>query len=173
MITDKAKSLSSKEHIEKSYYVGSEGESMFMSACISNGVRCIAASKEDNIYNHTDFFIFDNKRVDVKGLKQAHKEGFLVVEFKNVQGKNGSCSEGSMVDYIAFQLSNCFLILRKDELLNWCRKNVENKMVDRWQDAALKLYTRNGRQDLVTKIPVNRIDEFNFTMILKWENTST
>lgn len=167
MISDKAISISSKGHIDRCRNTGASGEDLFISLCNEHGIKCVKSDEKENIYNHTDFFIFDDKRVDVKGLKQAHKEGFLAVEFRNVAGKHGSCSDGSIVDYIAFQLESGFVILRKDELLKWCRINVKNEYASNWNDAILKLYTRQGRKDLVTKIPVDRIDEFKFAIILK------
>ena len=82
---------------------------------------------------------------DIKGFKKSHQEGFIVVEFKNVQGNAGSCSDGSGCEWIAFQFENCFWIVRKEELLTYCRKNVAIEYVNDFENCYKKLYSRKRK----------------------------
>ena len=161
MISNKAKELSSESHIERSIAVGSEGESKFILACELNNIKCTKSSKQDDIFNHVDYWIYD-KGVDIKGFKQSHKEGFVVIEFKNVNGKGGSCSDQSKAEWIAFQFETCFWIVRKNELLNYCRENVQLEYVESFNDCYKKLYRRKERKDLMTKLKLSDLKTFNF-----------
>ena len=166
MISEAAKSISSKEHINKSLTIGKNGESMFVEMLKKHNIPYQLSTKEQNIKEHTDIFVY-NKRVDVKGLKKSHIHGEIVIEFKNVQGRSGWCSKESPVEYVAFQMPKCFVILRKDEILEYCRKNVELTYVDKFEDAYKKLYTRKNRKDLMTKLNLDDIEKLGFALVLK------
>lgn len=167
MTTEKAKSLSSEEHIRHSLNTGKKGEELFISTLKENQIPFTLSTKSQNIEDHIDVFMY-GKPVDVKGLKKSHKEGYLVIEFKNVQGKAGSCSKASKAEYIAFQLTKEFLILRKEEILEFCRANVSKEYVESFNDCYLKLYTRKGRNDLMTKISLLDTKDFKYRLLLKY-----
>lgn len=167
MITDKARSLSSEEHIKHSETTGKKGEELFINTLKENKIPFTTSSKNQNIKEHIDIFMY-SEPVDVKGLKKSHREGYLVIEFKNVLGKAGSCSKDSKAKLIAFQLSKEFLVLRKDEILEFCRANVSKEYVDSFNDCYLKLYSRKGRNDLMTKISLLDTKNFKFRLLLKY-----
>jgi hypothetical protein len=167
MISEKAKLLSSNQHISQSIETGKSGEDMFEKACILNCIEYRKSNKDENIFDHIDFWI-DGKGVDVKGYKKSHTEGYIIVEFKNVNGYSGSCSDKSKAEYIAFQFSDCFWIVRKNELLEYCRKNVIIEYVDSFADCYKKLYTRKNRKDLMTKLNLSDLKQFNFILKLKF-----
>lgn len=160
MISDKAKKLSSNIHIEKSIYTGSKGEYTFKQTCNKYEWSCKESTKKENIYDHIDFYLFDIP-VDVKGLKESHKKNEIIVEFKNVQGKSGWCSSGSKAQLIAFEFISFFVLIKKKELLEYCRKNVMNEYVYNFKDCYKKLYTRKNRKDLMTKLKLEDIKTFN------------
>ena len=64
---------------------------------------------------HIDF-IWEGKKVDVKGLKKAHRKGFVVVELVNRWGGHGWAHKDSKAEYIAFQFEDCFDVVPKDAL---------------------------------------------------------
>ena len=166
MISKKAIELSSNEHYTHSLNTWKNGEEAFVKACELNKIDFRKSTKEEDI-KHIDFWVYD-KGIDIKGYKKSHQEGFIVIEFKNVQGYAGSCSEKSSCEWIAFQFEKCFWILRKDELLSYCRKNVVLEYVDDFKNCYKKLYSRKGRNDLMTKIHISDVKEFNFIWKLSY-----
>lgn len=160
MISNKAIELSSVEHYNHSLNTWKNGEESFIKACKLNNIDYKKSNKNEDI-NHIDFWIY-GKGIDIKGFKKSHQEGFIVVEFKNVQGNAGSCSDGSGCEWIAFQFENCFWIVRKEELLTYCRKNVAIEYVNDFENCYKKLYSRKGRNDLMTKLHLTDIKNFNF-----------
>lgn len=166
MISEYAKSISSKNHVEQSQRIGKNGEAVFETLLIKHNIPFYKSTERQNIYEHTDFFICDQP-LDVKGMKKGYADGYIVIEFKNVNGKPGWCSEVSPVRYIAFQFEDCFVIVKKAELLNYCRKNVVIEYVDSFNKCYKKLYTRKGRSDLMTKLHRSDLDNFDFVITLK------
>lgn len=160
MISNKAKKLSSKKHIEKSLFTGQKGETLFSDLCKKYDWKCIEANKSQNIYEHTDFYLF-GMPVDVKGLKESHKKNEIVIEFKNVHGSAGWCSEESKAKIIAFEFIEYFALIKKDELLKYCRNNVQNIYVNKFENCYKKLYTRKNRKDLMTKLKLEDIKKFD------------
>ncbi len=167
MISNKAKELSSNEHIKHSQETGTQGEYNFIQACKKNKIEFKKSNANEDIFSHVDFFIY-GKGIDVKGYKKSHSEGFIVVEFKNVNGYAGSCSNESNAEWIAFQFEECFWIVRKDELLRYCRKNVKVEMVNEFKDCYKKLYTRKDRKDLMTRLHLSDLKTFDFIWKLKF-----
>jgi|TARA_R100000084_G_C4639467_1_gene142937 hypothetical protein len=153
MISDKAKKISSQIHIEKSLFTGRKGEYNFEEICKKYEWECKKSTKKENIYSHIDFYLF-NMGVDVKGLKESHKKNEIIVEFKNVQGHSGWCSKESKATLIAFEFLDFFVLVKKNELLEYCRKNVFNVYVKNFKDCYKKLYQRKNRKDLMTKLNI-------------------
>jgi hypothetical protein len=171
MISNKAKSMSSAQHIENSVNTGQAGAAMFVKACQLNSIEVLESTKQEDIYDHIDFWIY-GKGVDVKGFKKSHQEGFIVIEFKNVNGYAGSCSANSKAEFIAFQFAECFWVVRKNELLEYCRKNVQLEYVYDFKDCYKKLYTRKDRKDLMTKLHLSDLKNFNFILKLNFLDKS-
>lgn len=169
MVSDKAKYISSKEHIEKSYKTGNLGESRFQNALELNGINYTKSSKEDNIKGHIDFYV-NNRGVDVKGFKDSHSKGFVVIEFKNVQGNAGWCSDESKAEYIAFEMIDYFIMVKNKELLDYCRANVCNEYSDKFDLVGCykKLYSRKNRSDLMTVLKTKDLFNLNFVLLLRY-----
>ena len=96
MISKKAQNLSSASHIHKSLQAGQDGERRFYDSCKAANIDIKKTSPKDDIYNHLDFFV-DGKSFDVKGIKDSHRNGNLLLELKNVQGKVGWCNDKVIV----------------------------------------------------------------------------
>lgn len=171
MISNKAKSISSIAHIEHSIKTGVTGANMFLEACKINSIDVFESTKQEDIYDHIDFWMY-GKGVDVKGFKKSHQEGFIIIEFRNVNGYSGSCSADSKAEFIAFQFADCFWMVRKNELLDYCRKNVQIEYVEEFKDCYKKLYTRKGRKDLMTKLHLSDLKTFNFILKLNFLDKS-
>ncbi len=113
MISNKAKSLSSQAHIHHSLSIGREAERIF------KAITDAIPSTQIQNYLHIDFSLGD-KTIDVKGYKKSHENGYILVEFLNVQGKAGWCSSESKNTHIAFQMKDHFILVEKCDLRDKC-----------------------------------------------------
>ena len=77
----------------------------------------VQGTREEDL-QHIDCH-WKGKKVDVKGLKPMHKQGYLLVEFLNIFGTAGWCSKDSRAEFIAFQFEDHFLIIEKNKLRDY------------------------------------------------------
>jgi len=114
MISNKAKALSSPEHIQKCMKEGKYAEDLFAMA------TGLSIEHGANNYNHVDFMLDGQYGiyggVDVKSNKASYKKGFILVEMISVNGKAGWASKNSYADFIAFQVDTGFFIVPKNLL---------------------------------------------------------
>ena len=151
MISDRAKKLSSAQHILRSLKAGKEGQQRFYDSCRAVGKVIKKTSKEDDIKNHTDFIV-DEIGFDVKGLKQTQKEGKILLEINNVQGNMGWCNDKNKPAFIAFDYGSFFLCVKNEDLYKFAMTcDLEDK-VGHIKDSLYKGYTRKKRKDLMTTI---------------------
>lgn len=157
MISKKARGLSSDRHYLNSLDIWKEGEKLF---ALATGLEVVKGVKN---MRHIDFVcngelgIFGN--VDVKGYKNSHKQGIILVEMLNVQGKAGWCSKDSEADFIALLFEDHFLVVPKMILrgivLDKCPKfNPKDVYRDKKVKAKEGLYKWIGRR--------NRKDAFTY-----------
>ena len=151
MISNKAKNMSSAGHIQKSLSTGMEGQQRFYDSCRAAGKSVKKTSKSDDIKNHTDFIV-DDARFDVKGLKQSQKEGKILLEIKNVQGKMGWCNGEQKPEWVAFDYGAFFLCVKNDHLYDLAHTCNWDEKVGHIKDSLYKGYTRKGRSDLITTV---------------------
>jgi len=90
--------------------------------------------------------------VDVKGNNLPDE---IWCEFKNVAGNPGWMYGGAAI--IAFDMpeEGGFSIVSREELVSFCESHVKDEYVDDKKDAYLKRYTREGRQDVITKLKLH------------------
>jgi hypothetical protein len=95
-----------KEHCLK---LADESEALFM--------KLTSAEKStlEQDLKHIDCF-WDGVKVDVKGLKPMHLDGYILVEMINTWGTTGWCAKKSKAQYIAFQFEDHFLYVSKERL---------------------------------------------------------
>jgi hypothetical protein len=159
MISEKARAITSPQKIATDLRKGRRGEDLFYKLFPA----LQKASKQDN-FNHSDFN-WDEFNVDVKGLKESHKNGYILVEFINVAGKKGWCHKDSKADFIAFQFPEGFIIVAKDDLFGLVKEllppwqlPVRRKSHSNHEELLYKYCGRYGRQDVFTFI---RRDDLN------------
>lgn len=113
---------------------------------------------EEDRYDHWDVEIFYNdvyQKVDVKGLRLKNdkpNEFTSYIELRNVLGKKGWLY--GKADLFAFETINYWIIVDKIKLQEFISSTVEKIKVHSIDDLLYKLYTRNGRKDLITMIKV-------------------
>jgi len=176
MISKQAERLSSTEHIKHSLDTGKKGEADFEAMCKFLGIECTPATQEQQ-FKHIDYIIGGNIKIDVKGLKQAHAYGYVIVEVKNVQGKGGWCSDESEADMIAFDMDMFYHIVPK----TWLKQFVADKYnetgrlpiltgskMPSYSEVLYRLYRRQGRKDLMMVISAS--DLYKCPTYWLWRN---
>lgn len=177
-ISNYAKSISSKEHINISTNVGDDAERLFQEL-----TGAIPSSDNDNI-KHVDY-IYHDMLIDVKGLKESVLNGYLLIEFISVNGSYGWCHKKSKATHIAFQMKDNFILINKDDLrkktLSLCKINdfdtlddvIEriyrgNNLIDKfdgYDNILYELLGRKNRKDVFTYIKINDILDLPKTII--------
>jgi hypothetical protein len=155
-ISNKAKGLSSIQHIKQSHKTGDEGERRFYDSCKAAGLSVKKTNAKKDM-KHIDFIV-DGKSFDVKGLKKSHRNGEILVELKNVNGKTGWCNKNNTPEYIAFDFGAFFLCVYNLDLYNMVLDlcNLKNK-VSKIEDCLYKAYQRKDRQDLITLVKLQDV----------------
>lgn len=146
---------------------GAKGESNFITACWKKGYQATKSTKNQDIHDHIDYWVTnknsETKGFDVKGRKKTSRnnkgytDDWVWIEFINVIGKNGWIK--GKADFIAFELENTFLIVKRAELRELCKKLITDTKtrVTNARDAKYLLYTRKNRKDVVTQIKLSDI----------------
>ena len=123
--------------------------------------NAVKSTDKEDIWKHIDFWHGDIG-VDVKGNNLPDE---IWVEFINVRGRKGWLH--GEAKYIAFDVPELkgFVRVEREELLEWCRHNVEKIYVSK-KNCYKKLYRRYGRKDCITKLTVNDLSELkSYTLI--------
>lgn len=119
--------------------LGIEGEELFRE--LTKAIKTDVSEDKQ----HIDFD-WDGKKIDVKGLKPMHKNGFILLEFINVWGNHGWCSKDSKAEYIAFQFPEAFYVFEKDALRNRAIELCEDYSDDVvWRQNRIKPYDALGK----------------------------
>jgi hypothetical protein len=157
MISKKAQGMSSGQHIAKSINVGASGERRFYDSCKAAGMNIKKTGKKSDIA-HVDFIVKDKVTFDVKGLKDSHKNGNILLELKNVQGKKGWCNDQNTPEWIAFDFGIFFVCAKNTHLYELTKKicNLRSK-VSKAKDCLYKGYTRKDRKDLMTMVKLSDV----------------
>lgn len=155
MISNKAKQMSSHAHINRSWRVGENGQQKYYQSCKAANLEIFKTGKEQDL-GHVDFVV-EGKTVDVKGLKDTHKEGKILLELKNVQGKDGWCSENGP-EFVAFDFGAFFFHVKTVDLIKLIKAKCDlTKTVTRISDALYKSYSRKDRKDLMTVVSLTDV----------------
>lgn len=75
------------------------------------------ATTHEDYQKHFDFILKSGKTVDIKNKRRLRSDGLVCVEVVNVTGGIGWCHPLSLVDYIAFETDDDFVIVQKQDLL--------------------------------------------------------
>lgn len=123
-------------------------------------------TKEQDIHEHWDLQV--NFKVDVKGMKKKSRqdsepnENIHWIEIKNVLGKPGWLY--GEADYFSFETKDYWIVVKKDRLQHWVKKNIKKEMSEK--PIMYHLYRRKGSQDLITLVSSHDLYFLN-TCILK------
>lgn len=141
------------------YKVGLAKEDAFAKLLVDTyGGKTRHSSKEDDMYNHLDIiWSFNNKdySFDVKGLKKHNQKDINTddsihwIEIQNVRGNKGWIF--GKADYIAFETNENWLIVRRNDIIDWIDKKVIDKTIVYSKDL-YTYYQRYGRDDIVVKV---------------------
>lgn len=151
---------------------GDTAESDFVNIMKSRGREIWEASKNQNMFDHIDYFVRAESgnviSFDVKAYKGSAERGQVLLEFKNVKGNKGWLY--GKADFIALQLSNGqFLCVNRKALVLLGEKLCDlDDLVGNVRDALYKGYTRSrwGRDDLISCIRIEDvINNCNYTII--------
>ncbi len=149
---------------------GDLAEQRFIEACENIGYQVKKATAKEDIYDHIDYWVLRREKwygVDVKGNR--HPET-IWVEFKNVRGNEGWLN--GKATFIAFDIAEegGFTLVLREELVDWCALNIENTFVPK-NEAYKKLYQREGREDVLTKIHLTDLKELKSFKLLFYATT--
>ena len=125
-----------------------------------NGYSVKKATPEEDKRQHIDFWATGKDGAqysfDAKAMRSLVRGGplqdsWVVVEWKNVIGNKGSIY--GVQDFFVFERTNSLLLVRRSGLLKFAQERVNfNKQVHRSDYALYAVYTRKGRQDLISQI---------------------
>lgn len=123
-----------------------------------NGDKVDKATPSQDMREHWDIKVVSEVKIDVKGLKKSQRsdqepnENIHWIEIKNVQGKTG-WAYAPEVDVFAFETIDYWVIVKKERLHELVSDKCGDKLkAESARDALYKLYTRSGRQDLMTQV---------------------
>ena len=144
-----------EEHIKQ----GSKAEYQFIKLIkeIKPLAIIVTASTEQNIHQHIDFIINDCT-IDVKSIKNCIPQttNYTIVEFLNVNMDLGWLYSKEL-QYIAFQSGTSsnyrWLLVKRTELLDYCKHNIIMQTVPNIADAVNKLYSRGN--DLISVVDMD------------------
>ena len=156
-----------KSRKDYSKKIGDDTEDLFVSACTKLVYACTKTNASTDIFDHIDFYIdrpSGRTSVDVKGKNTIDS---IWVEFKNVRGKNGWLY--GKAQYIAFDMPelNGFVMVGRNELKDRCEQIIEKVFVSK-NEAIRKLYTRDGRMDVIAQIQLNDINDLKSYRLIRY-----
>ena len=112
------------------------------------------SSENEDIFDHIDVRI-GSITVDVKGIKRINMKDAAPdpsihwVEFQNVLGKKGWIY--GKAEYIAFELIDEFLLIRREDLYEFCKEKIVDRKV-KTTKGLYTLYKRNKANDVLTLV---------------------
>lgn len=147
-------------HDRKSQKRGDDAEDRFVAACKAKwGQAPIKSTRSEDIIEHWDFKTANGDRVEVKAAKQRKRGqgtdlSIIFVELVGITGHKGWLY--GMADKIAFELADCFVLVKRGDLIQL----ITDKVIDEWvpTPTLYKLYRRKDRpQEKVTLVSTNDV----------------
>jgi len=144
-----------KNIIQEYFKKGQEKENEFVSL-INKSFIVKKASQEKDFKEHWDIEVNQSFKIDIKGIKKDWRGGELNenIHWIEIRGvKDEGWLFGGKADYIAFETVDYWILVNRLILINFISDVCKHKQrtLDP-KDALYKLYTRKGRQDVLTKV---------------------
>ena len=145
-----------------SWAEGKRAEGLFVTLMEKRGNDVEKSSARVDIKQHIDYYV-NGVGFDVKGNRHLD---CIWLEIANVRGDDGWLK--GEAEYIAFHFPELdeFIIFKRQDLLEWVQQNITEYTEDKKD--YLKLYTRKGRNDLMTKISLLDTKDFKYRLLLKY-----
>ena len=125
-------------------------------SCLMSELKIKKTGKQQDI-GHVDFIV-NGETVDLKGLKNSTREGKILLEFLNVNGKAGWCNEKGIPTWVAFDFGAFFLHVKNADLFNLAKEKCNlRETVYRVNECLYKGYTRKGRKDLMSMVTLQDV----------------
>ena len=108
--------------------IGKQAEKAFVQLFESKGHKVEKSTKEQDMFEHWDFLINDEHKMEIKSRKRANrndselKDDWIYLEFLNVIGKPGWLY--GKADFIAFQRPEGFLVVKRTDLVELAERLV-------------------------------------------------
>lgn len=157
--------------------LGQNAESKFAEAAKKLGWIISPASQQGNMNEHYDYLIKKDEKafkVEVKSLKRMSRsdssvqDQFIWIELHGVR-KNDKGWLYGFADLIAFEMTRSFRIVKRIDLVGLVNSLVDfNTKVSLPKDALYKLYSRQGRPDVLTII---KSDDLLNIQSTEWKKT--
>ena len=147
------------------YDIGSEAHNKFKQLAKRKGFAVDDSSREQDMFEHIDLFLTKEDKTysfDIKAMKKINRydsssqDKMIYVEFKNVRGNEGWLY--GKAQFIVFETTSTFEIVHRESLAKYCERVVNKRQrVSRASEALYKVYTRDGRKDLISLIELDKI----------------
>lgn len=157
------------ETVRRMYNAGIEDENFVMEAVEHTlGGKCEKSSKNEDMYDHIDFWWDSPKRgrigIDVKGIKKHNRKDSEVddsihwIEMMNVRGNLGWVY--GKAEYIAFRTLKKILFVKLTTLQKFAEDKIKGKeLVHKNPTECYIPYQRWQRQDMVFKCPTTDLEK--------------
>jgi len=112
------------------------------------------STENEDMFDHIDLKV-GGVGIDVKGIKRYSMKDAEAnpeihwVEFQNVNGQKGWMY--GKADYIAFELINEFLLIKREDLYNFCKEKIVDRKVKDTK-GFYTLYRRKGCKDVLSLV---------------------
>lgn len=137
-----------------SWKEGQESEKSF-GDLVRNKYPDIREATLQEQYRHIDW-VCSAGTIDVKGIKRKSRRGGKTTDFIWIEFRNNAGGKGWLYgeqDFIAFELDDSFIVVRREDLKNICEELCDlDKSVASASDALYKGYNRRNRSDLISMI---------------------
>jgi hypothetical protein len=148
--------------------LGNTAQETFKTIAVKKGWEVLPASQEEDITEHWDYMIRNSGgerfHVDIKALKRLNRwdesvqAEWVWVEFHGVRSDDSGWLFGGKADLFAFERKGDFVIIKKDTLQYLANSLVDkSNRVEKASEAKYKIYSRQGRHDLISMIEMKHI----------------
>jgi hypothetical protein len=151
--------------------LGEQAEALFVRLAKQLGWEISSSAQDENINEHWDYLIEKEGlafKVEVKSRKRISRgdngiqSELTWVELHGVRPGDADWLFGK-ADLIAFEKEDSFILVRKNDLLAVVNKKVNLvRKVSEPEEAVYKIYSRDGRKDKLTLLPMNDIESVKY-----------